>query len=1490
MRAIEDEKPPPEDAIDQVASASENQRVTFEESKDSALLSESLKSSTTPSPINVATIHYENLNGFVPMSSIGDGAEGSTKALDMKTTSEDEQSEVVGEESHDSGKIEDDPAYSTEARMFLNLAGPNADRRSFDTQEGQSEFEILKVTNETPAIANYHEFYENMQNNLARNRGGTQVGYGDESTGGAATSQNMKTKDRIQHIDKYLTNYQANEDQPNFQPVEQFYNNYPNGKARSVTRQKDIFEPAKVQSFAEHSAAPNYNVYNEAASQRQRTSSQVKSSSHDNSATSSRSNYPTMTQKNRYAKPVIVVEPSDYKLDMKYGTQQVATKSSSVDNHRSQKHEKASTGMELTSQYDDESRVNRKDRYGTSYERSEDIGDYSGEDEYMEITEKPRRVHKSRRRPYGTGNSRRLPKEHRSHGHDDQESEDPRKNNSPTRSKLHRPRAKPSYWIEDDRGSSSEENSEEVISKPNVTLRPEGKKAKQSSISKGGPSWSQVAPNIEVSHSNGFEIGQMDKPKLLVPVNLNLLPLGHFDHSAAIGNSQGFDFTNVPNFVTATPLVSSQAPIVSHSVINHDHGNPPNPPKNNQNSGNNNYGLSTPAPDIIVGQNTYHNPVQAVLLPQMNVNNKFSSNLRPHYSPSTVAPMFTVTHAVNNNLHNVALTMASIPFQGYHSTVSPRPANQINQHMQHFTVNPTTPQLLLPQPTLQSFPLMNAHYNGPSNYNILVNPNGLHGQNVIQHGNGHSPTGSEQNVPSSTTTPQPNVIFNNNYHSTETQVRKNVVGNANGQYLTTASFSVANDVHQGPASAANENKYYLPTNNNMNHFHNGNQNNQQQSAVRAPHQENVYQIYRGDQNVNGKVKTYIPTAQVVPTFIHHANAVPINLNNQHLTNFGGQLQEQQSVLTPNVVVHAPRNQNQQVLNAANDIFENTWKQLQQLRSNEDAARQLPFQHVYRVHDNLSSTSNANGNTINALPGANVNSANAHLPIMANQNVEIINPNIKPSPVDMSMINSYEAFNHYPAAVLTTPIPIFSTTANFLVPRPIVASTTPAPINLQNYVDQLTHLGNQVNKVEAARPVSNQQENQRPVFNPINFVPNSDLMKSQSMLNSKNTEPLPNQLNLVPVIPGGNFYKNSPGAQTELVQKPRLSSDLEKYAEEMFKESLKTIYNTHKWNTDRRLQGNYSAVELNELAKLKSELQRYKASMSDPKYGAKDILEAHHSETNVRTAESSSRPAKKPELSMAEIEQLFKSDFKLSLPSSGDSSYHGTHSKNRPGLGHGSSRPGTSNEHSNEFRNMKHLSDYLTPPKVNSFLSKSPFIDSPKPGKKRPGSHPRFNSPNGNNRHLPRPSSLVSRPSSNPDASASNHVESGVKADGHHRYEKYRNYPSFTTTSSSDSDVFKPSSSEEFSKNDYYDINHPRMHNLLGLLMKNKQLPKGSPQSFFRNEDELRQYFENDRRRVHTDFFNRSPMDMQKKSDVPINMGPPAPPHLAQVRPYPTRIV
>lgn len=421
-----------------------------------------------------------------------------------------------------------------------------------------------------------------------------------------------------------------------------------------------------------------------------------------------------------------------------------------------------------------------------------------------------------------------------------------------------------------------------------------------------------------------------------------------------------------------------------------------------------------------------------------------------------------------------------------------------------------------------------------------------------------------------------------------------------------------------------------------------------------------------------------------------------------------------------------------------------------------------------------------------------------------QTVEIQNPNIniKPSPVDVTGINQFGTINHYPGAVLTTPIPIFSTAASFITPRAVVASTGLEPISIQSYVDSLTQIGAQNNQATV------RAQNQ-PSYNPMNFVPNVDLINSQSFLNGK-TDPLPPNLDLVPVVPGGKFYKHSPVAQAELVNKPKLSSDLEKYAEEMFKESVRTIYNTHKWNSDKRYKDHGSA-DIIDLDRLKGELDRIKAS----KYG-KEPLEAHHSETKFHAVE----PSKRPGLSVAALEELFKSNFKLNSDTQ----------TIRPGIGE-----------------VTKLNDYLTPPRINSFVSKSKFVDKPV-NKKRPSKVRQHSRPSSHTSHSSRPAG--------PEASASNHVSYAYRRPRYHRNhyadykatKNYDNYPTFTT--STPDDIFSHNS-----KNDNFDFNHPRTHNLLGLLMKNKQLPTGSSAStsnFFREEDDYKQYLDSDQRRIHAE--------------------------------------
>ncbi|XP_012054281.1 PREDICTED: uncharacterized protein LOC105617326 [Atta cephalotes] len=468
----------------------------------------------------------------------------------------------------------------------------------------------------------------------------------------------------------------------------------------------------------------------------------------------------------------------------------------------------------------------------------------------------------------------------------------------------------------------------------------------------------------------------------------------------------------------------------------------------------------------------------------------------------------------------------------------------------------------------------------------------------------------------------------------------------------------------------------------------------------------------------------------------------------------------------------------------------------------------------RLSNIVLQTADSHSSNLNMLGAA---AANAHLPNVGAKIVEIVNPNIKSSPLNL---NAYQAM-HYPTTVLTTPIPIFST----------IASATPQTI-LHNYMNSLTESGAKPKQVDLKLVQS-----QEPVFNPINFVPNVDIIKNQNALNNKlsTNEPLQPGLNLVSAVPGGNFFKPHSG-QTELIMKPKLTSDLQNYAEEMFKESLKTMYNSQKWNNDRRpanipIQNN---SEANDLAKLKHELQKLKSSLTESKY--RDILEAHQSENNIHTSD---------------------------VPNSSGGPIHIYHGAVKPG--HKPKLEDTNFAASSN--NDDSYLEFLTPPRPDAFRSKVPFHDKQK---KRTGS--RFK--NG-------PRKWRSNKGSNGLETSASNVE--MYLDGPHAYARkppkdfdtenfdydfrhrsfLNSYPTFTTsTPESLGKILR-----EMKSNTEYDINHPRMHNLLGMLMKNKQLPNRGAQNYFRNKNQLRQFFERDRHRLQQQFYANTFRDYIDKSDI-----------------------
>lgn len=1255
------------DMIDQIAVATEK--------NDSV--------SAIASPLEDSTpVYYQNSNGFVPMinyDSSKSSQPNNSPPLIINETERPASSDFPA-------KWTNDAVFSTEARLLLSLPNSRSDRRSFSVQEAQKDFEILKVNKETPAIANYHEFYENLQKNLRTN--------GRDVWSKRNTTSTTRTRDRIKQIDEYFNHNLDHRKLNN-------HNRYPQNSnpPEDINQKPSIFEPEKV-----HNNYPQYAASNGPFSYM--TPSKMPFASPDLITTNDRKN---IVSKNYHqnSKPVVIPEPIDYKVESQYDFQQSSPDFSTRNPYTSQKYETTES-------------ENR-------YERKEDYSD--GTSDYLEITERPRRVTKSRRRPYNSEGSRTPPNEHR-------DVEELKKTNSGrTRS---RGRVKTNYWT-DERDQRPEEPAEEHKNQPESPINPEVTDHRQNILNEPN-GWSQVAPNVELSQSNGYEINQMDNTNLLVPINLNLVPLSNFNHVSNPG---------VSGMITATPLITSTAsPLIST-------GSSMLLPKFSQNSLKN-YGYPNAIPDVIVGQNTFSNPMQAVLLPQMTVQNKYSPNMKTQYLASTVSPMFTISQPLSPTV------------RGIHSTQTPNPTSPGNSY---------APSLFLPQSTMQTY-LQTPMNTG--NYNIYVNQRG-------------APRDHEE---------QPTAPTSNTKYGEESADKRNRYQGSNGQILTSASYSVSqNGQTRGNIKANNidtdtdndhdrindnnsENKYRSASPNNNGR---GNSNKRPNPEI----QENAYQVIRG--------------AQVVP-IIHTNGIAGVDLINQNY----GQIHQAQSVAQPTY------------------INQNNWRQLQQLQvhdaNNKNGNR---YQNIYGI-DSLGSTTNNNANTANTIRNGYMEQA--QLPVVGMQTVEIRNPNIniKPSPVDLTMVNPLEAINHYGAAVLTTPIPILSTTAGFLSPRPIITST-PESISIQGYVDSLTQIG-----------THNQQSN---VFNPMNFIPNWDLIKSQTTLNKVHMpRPLPQHLSLVPIVPGGNFDKHSPTAQVELITKPKLSSDLEKYAEEMFKESLRTIYNTHKWNSDKKVR-NLTDADIAELERLKSDLGRFKAAMT-----GKDILEAHHSETKFKAVEPG-HGSKSTGLTAAAIEQLFKSDFKVNGPTENHSSQDG-----KPG------RP----------REQIRLSDYLTPPKVSSHSSK--YHDSP--GKKRPKGS-RYEGIKSRPHSKPK-----SRPLS-PDTAARNHIVYSHRRPPHDRSHSHKGYkktqkfddlPTFTTSSP---EIIKGFSDDKSYRSDYMDINHPRMHNLLGLLMKNKQLPRSGNLNYYNDDQEMKRDLEEERR-LPEDFFFDDLGNFRKKSDaldlshIPIN--------------------
>lgn len=1251
-----------EEIFDQLPTASETIVHAVKLNKDSTDLEE--QPSSISSSID-ATSHYENSNGFVPMVRSVSYDSSSSQINDHEQQRFEEGNATIAVSAQDSSderakKLEEDLAYSSEARIFLSHPRSLTNRRSFDFQDGAlSEFELLKVNNDTPAVANYQDFYENVRGTV-----NTEV----NSESGKASSRHPNGE-RGKRLENHTRNYGWHSQQSNDEDIyAQFYssNNAPDTK-------RTVYGQEKVAGNYQQQNSVNYNelsaVKQNAATipSSSRTNYEANELAHSGTygdAESSRTRH-------RFMKPVVVVEPSNHKVDVKFSSQLQSSESNNDDKILKNLESSNSETLNHYDAYNDNSRQR-------SYHRTEGSRDISDEStDYSDYIDRSRlKAQKSRRRPDST---RKLPKEHR--GTLNESTEEGKYSSS--RLKSQRPRMKANPWLNDPSANHHEESAEDIGH--DYGTRGSSTKTKSTNVQHGSGSkntntWNQISPNLEISHSNGVELDQLEKPKYVV----NFVPVANFDHATALGGSQGFDMSNavLQNLATVSPIgaFSTTAPLLNtpQSVLA-------------QNLAISKNLASTPVPDIIIGQNTFQNPVHTVLLSHPNGQNKIADTLRATYVPSTMTPVFAFTPSLTPALQGVSV-------QGVQSNGAPR-----------------TTITVMPQPTIQTYP---GFLQTPLQANqIQVHTHGLQGQNLINHGN--LQVQSLPTVPtllSSQAMPEGRTNL-------ETQSKKNTYPASGANFLATASLAVDQNEQR---QATNVNPYYA----------------QNQNTQLIPNQQNLQELQ-------------------------------VQMNKQAK---GGRLS--------GIVLQA--------------------------------------------------ADSATSHTINNLNTLGVASGNVHLPNVGAKNVEIVNPNIKPTSLNT---NTYQM--HYPTTVLTTPIPIFST----------IASATPqTAVNLQNYVNSLTESGTK------AKQVDFKSAQERPMYNPINFVPNVDIIKNQNALNNKpSNEPVQPGLNLVPAMPGGNFFKPFSG-QSELLMKPKLASDLQKYAEEMFKESLKTMYNSQKWNNDRR-PGNFQTnSEASDLAKLSLELQKLRTSLTESKY--RDLLEAHQSENNIYTADAPKFLGRKKKVDplRATLEHLLKTR---------PGPIHIYHGEVKPGR---KPKLGDSNfaaTSTYDFNDDSHL-EFLTPPRPDSFRSKSPFHD--KPVKKRPGS--RFkNGP----RKLARPGSSSLR--SGGQETSSNNVE--IFLDGTH----YRKPPTDFGPENLDYDFRHRSFHDSYPTSTPrvldkilreikdYDINHPRMHNLLGLLMKNKQLPNRDTQNYFRDKDQLRQVSERDRHRLQQQFYAGALKNYMDRSDV-----------------------
>ncbi|XP_043461756.1 putative uncharacterized protein DDB_G0282133 isoform X2 [Leptopilina heterotoma] len=477
----------------------------------------------------------------------------------------------------------------------------------------------------------------------------------------------------------------------------------------------------------------------------------------------------------------------------------------------------------------------------------------------------------------------------------------------------------------------------------------------------------------------------------------------------------------------------------------------------------------------------------------------------------------------------------------------------------------------------------------------------------------------------------------------------------------------------------------------------------------------------------------------------------------------------------------------QIQKATNDAFLSSMKDLQmQIQRNQ-------LSNSYQNTDSIGSASN----NINSFAEMPFSIMRTQMPVLGSKNVEIINSNgfspIKPNLLDFAIINPVTPINQF-TAMYTTPVPVMSTT-RYINNRPSISSDS---INLSNYVGSLTEYG-------AKTPSSSS----------YNFPPAEDSAKSASQKSSRTST------------------------------KANLKSEIAKYAEEVVRQSFKSMYDSQKLNNDLRVPENISIVDSSELAKLRNELLRLRPTGSVSK-SPTDVLEAHQTENKLRT--SNSRPTKnnsqKPAFSLEQIEHILKDVTSPDYYSKPDS---------------------------NDGYNFK-INDYLTPPKPSSFHDK--------PSKKRP---PGPKPPGYSRSRSRKPSGLYSK-MHGIETAASNNYEFGFDSpryrngppfdheyhetrSGRHGRSKYRKKNRAFNSYSTFSPPLKESERKLLAK-DFYDINNPKFHNFLGLLMKNNRLPNGIPQPYSSNKEDEHfvKILEIEKQRLENKFYNDALQGLQKKLD------------------------